>query len=204
MSFFILCNSHVLILFLWAADSHFTVISLILGRINVDTSPSDCVGFLSSQNLPIRVRKDILNTFCFPFMPLSLYRFTMWICIHKSENRNLKRIPQLPDQKSCIKIWYASSLKKEKKSRWFYINWNNIWLHMCLYLPFKSKQTKCWQEHFSSSCFVGKVLCSYFGFVQGEGQAGSSWAGVLDYGHCRSIRHSSVQGVHLQGLGVHT
>lgn len=108
-----LCESYLLILFLWAAASHFAVISLISAGIKVDTSPSGCVGFLSSQNLPIRVTEDMLNKFYFLFsMPLNLYRFTMWICIHKGENRDLKRIPQLPDQKSGIKIWYSSSLKK--------------------------------------------------------------------------------------------
>lgn len=49
-------------------------------------------------------------------MSLNLYIFTMWICIHKGENRNLKSIPQLSDQKPCIEIWYTSSLRKENKS----------------------------------------------------------------------------------------
>lgn len=51
------------------------------------------------------------------FLPLlESYRPTMWICIHKGENRNLKCIPELSDQKSCIKIWYASSLRKQNKA----------------------------------------------------------------------------------------
>lgn len=53
---------------------------------------------------------------CFLLMLQNLYKLTMWICIHKSENRNLKRIPQLSDQKSCVKIWYTSSLRKQNKA----------------------------------------------------------------------------------------
>lgn len=42
---------------------------------------------------------------------------TVWIGVDKSENRNMKCIPQLLDQKSCVQVRYPLSLKARLKLR---------------------------------------------------------------------------------------
>lgn len=102
-------------------------------------------------------------------MSLNFYRFTMWICIHKGENGNLKRIPQLSDQKSCVKIWYTSSLRKYKQTVFILIKTTLEYIHVDICHLKASKQT----NEMVAEIFLQQLFCSCFGSVRREeGQAG--------------------------------